>query len=127
MRRVMRTIASSVSLFLAFAVIGAGVGLFLGDVTGRKFSYSGQSAFAEGSAYVGAAAACLVGPFLYFIVLEQQASFGEFATVVAVGMCAGCLPALGGSEVLTPIVAVIGAFAAAILIKQRRYNQTRRS
>ena len=104
-------------------IVGTDVGFVLGEVTANGWQRSAQPAFSEGSSFIGAGMACLIGPALYYIVLNRRISFEEFATIVASVVVLGSLFALFGSEIVTPILAVLISGVASITIRARRASQ----
>jgi len=120
--RVIRNIASVFSVLLTCTVLGSGSGFFLGEFAARRWERAAQVAFAEGSAFLGAGAAFLAGPILYYAVLKRRVSFQECATIVASGFVLASLVALlsSESEIVLPVVALTGAALAAAVIRLRR-------
>jgi general stress protein CsbA len=102
------------ALVLTCAVVGAGIGFSLCEITMRKWDRTAQISFAEGSAYFGAFVAMIVGPIVY-VILRPRISFGEFSAVVASTLVIGALAAWPGWEFIVPIAAVSATIGAAIM------------
>lgn len=108
-----------VSVVVTSVVVGAGIGLFEGEVSARNWSHQTQITFAEGSSLFGGAVALVVGPLLYYVVLRRHVSFEEFAGIITCAGIAGCSAAMM-SELLAPIATVVAAFFVAVMILVRR-------
>jgi hypothetical protein len=108
-----------VSLLLTSAVVGAGVGLFQGEIATRSWSRPEQIAFGEGAAFLGAIVALFVGPLLYLF-LSRRMSVGELSGIVACSAIGGGLAALARWEVLVPITSVLACAGAAIAVRALR-------
>ena len=119
MRRAISIAWGLVSLLVTSAVVGAGVGLFQGEIATRTWSRPEQIAFAEGAAFLGAIVALFVGPLLY-VFLSRRISVGELSGIVACSSIGGGLVALARWEFLIPVASVLVCAAAAITARALR-------
>ena len=119
MRRAVSIAGGVLSLLLTSAVVGAGAGLFQGEIAARSWARPEQIAFAEGAAFLGSIVALFVGPLLY-VFLSRRMSVGELSGIVACSAIGGGLAALARWEVLIPIANVLVCAAAAITVRALR-------
>lgn len=116
MMRAVKIVGQILSLLVTSAVVGAGMGFWLGEITARKWPRFAQPTFAEGASGFGAPVALVVGSVLYLL-LRRRVSFGEFSAIVTCTAVVGTFAALPGWELFVPIASVFAAVCAAVTVK----------
>ena len=106
----------ALSLLLTCAVIGAGIGILLGELTARSWERPYQIAFAEGAAGMGMIAAAVLGPICYLF-LGRRVSLREFSAIVASRLIAGAVVAFAAWQIMVPIMTVLAGAIAVLTIR----------